>query len=138
VHAPIAACPCVTLDHKGSLPSRTTLPEAGSIARAHPREEHTNTLMRTKSAGTLTEAFRRFCVIAFAEDRSDRHRRVRLPQNAHWTRRCVHGRAWHIVPTIDTPYGRLAAMICVDADFPTTARQIGQVRADILILPVDN
>jgi apolipoprotein N-acyltransferase len=43
-----------------------------------------------------------------------------------------------IVPTIDTPYGRLAAMICVDADFPMTARQIGQARADILILPVDD
>jgi apolipoprotein N-acyltransferase len=43
-----------------------------------------------------------------------------------------------IVPTIDTPYGRLAAMICVDADFPATARQIGQAGADILILPVDD
>jgi len=43
-----------------------------------------------------------------------------------------------IVPTIDTPYGRLAAMICVDADFPQTARQIGQAGADILILPVDD
>jgi predicted amidohydrolase len=37
---------------------------------------------------------------------------------------------------IDTPYSRLAAMICVDADFPATARQIGRARADILFLPV--
>jgi apolipoprotein N-acyltransferase len=43
-----------------------------------------------------------------------------------------------IVPTVQTPYGRLAAIICVDADFPATARQVGQAGADILVLPVDD
>ncbi|MEZ4737665.1 MAG: nitrilase-related carbon-nitrogen hydrolase, partial [Caldilineaceae bacterium] len=42
------------------------------------------------------------------------------------------------VPTVQTPYGRLAAIICVDADFPATARQVGQARTDILVLPVDD
>jgi apolipoprotein N-acyltransferase len=42
------------------------------------------------------------------------------------------------VVTVATPYGRLAAIICVDADFPATARQVGQARADILVLPVDD
>jgi apolipoprotein N-acyltransferase len=42
------------------------------------------------------------------------------------------------VPMVQTPYGRLAAIICVDADFPATARQVGQAGADILVLPVDD
>ncbi len=39
------------------------------------------------------------------------------------------------VPVIDTPYGRLAAVICFDADFPELVRQAGQARADILLVP---
>jgi apolipoprotein N-acyltransferase len=39
------------------------------------------------------------------------------------------------VPVIDTPYGRLAAVICFDADFPGLVRQAGQARADILLVP---
>jgi apolipoprotein N-acyltransferase len=39
------------------------------------------------------------------------------------------------VPTIKTPYGRLAAVICYDADFPSLLRQAGQARADILLVP---
>lgn len=39
------------------------------------------------------------------------------------------------VPVIDTPYGRLAAVICFDADFPGLVRQAGLARADILLVP---
>jgi apolipoprotein N-acyltransferase len=40
-----------------------------------------------------------------------------------------------IVPTVDTPYGRLATVICFDADFPRLVRQAGKARADILLVP---
>jgi len=40
-----------------------------------------------------------------------------------------------IVPTVDTPYGRLATVICFDADFPGLVRQAGKARADILLVP---
>jgi len=39
------------------------------------------------------------------------------------------------VPTTDTPYGRLATVICFDADFPALVRQAGQARTDILLVP---
>jgi apolipoprotein N-acyltransferase len=39
------------------------------------------------------------------------------------------------VPTVQTPYGRLANVICYDADFPGLVRQAGQARADILLVP---
>jgi apolipoprotein N-acyltransferase len=39
------------------------------------------------------------------------------------------------VPTVDTPYGRLAVLICFDGDFPSLARQAGRAGADILLLP---
>ncbi len=39
------------------------------------------------------------------------------------------------VPTVQTPYGRLATVICFDADFPGTIRQVGQVGADVLLVP---
>jgi apolipoprotein N-acyltransferase len=39
------------------------------------------------------------------------------------------------VPVVDTPYGRLAVVICFDADFPELVRQAGQARADILLVP---
>ena len=40
-----------------------------------------------------------------------------------------------VVPTTDTPYGRLATVICFDADFPALVRQAGTARADILLAP---
>ncbi|WP_170223453.1 nitrilase-related carbon-nitrogen hydrolase [Nonomuraea turkmeniaca] len=40
-----------------------------------------------------------------------------------------------VVPTIDTPYGRLATVICFDANFMPLVRQAGQAGADILLLP---
>jgi apolipoprotein N-acyltransferase len=40
-----------------------------------------------------------------------------------------------VVPTTDTPYGRLATVICFDANFMPLVRQAGQAGADILLLP---
>ena len=40
-----------------------------------------------------------------------------------------------IVPVAETAYGRLATVICFDADFPTLIQQAGQSRADILLVP---
>lgn len=40
-----------------------------------------------------------------------------------------------VVPVVDTPYGRLAVVICFDADFPALVRQAGQAGADILLVP---
>jgi apolipoprotein N-acyltransferase len=43
-----------------------------------------------------------------------------------------------VVPTVDTPYGRLATVICFDADFPALVQQAGQARADILLVPAND
>jgi len=40
-----------------------------------------------------------------------------------------------VVPVVTTPYGRLATIICYDADFPELVRQAGQAGADILLVP---
>jgi len=40
-----------------------------------------------------------------------------------------------VVPVVDTPYGRLATVICYDADFPALVRQAGRADADILLVP---
>jgi apolipoprotein N-acyltransferase len=40
-----------------------------------------------------------------------------------------------IVPITDTPFGRIASVICFDMDFPRLVRQAGQARADLLIAP---
>src|SRR5215207_6256743 len=40
-----------------------------------------------------------------------------------------------IVPTVDTPYGRLATVICFDASFPPLVRQAGRAGVDILLVP---
>ncbi|MFF0905467.1 UNVERIFIED_CONTAM: nitrilase-related carbon-nitrogen hydrolase [Kocuria sp. CPCC 205316] len=40
-----------------------------------------------------------------------------------------------IVPTVDTPYGRLATIICQDDFFPDLVRQAGAAQVDILLLP---
>jgi apolipoprotein N-acyltransferase len=40
-----------------------------------------------------------------------------------------------VMPTTDTPYGRIATIICFDADFPALVRQAGRTRVDILLVP---
>jgi apolipoprotein N-acyltransferase len=40
-----------------------------------------------------------------------------------------------VVPVVDTPYGRLAVVICFDGDFPPLVRQASRAGADILLLP---
>jgi len=42
------------------------------------------------------------------------------------------------VPVVESPYGRLANVICFDADFPGTVRQAGQAGADLLLVPSDD
>jgi apolipoprotein N-acyltransferase len=42
------------------------------------------------------------------------------------------------LPTVSTPYGRLANAICFDADFPGLLRQAGRDHADLLLLPADD
>jgi apolipoprotein N-acyltransferase len=43
-----------------------------------------------------------------------------------------------VIPTVQTPYGRLATVICFDGDFPTLMRQSGQAGADILLIPAND
>ena len=40
-----------------------------------------------------------------------------------------------VVPTVDTPYGRLATIICQDDFFPGFVRQAGAAGVDILLVP---
>jgi apolipoprotein N-acyltransferase len=40
-----------------------------------------------------------------------------------------------VVPTVDTPYGRLATIICQDDFFPGLVRQAGAADVDILLVP---
>ena len=42
-----------------------------------------------------------------------------------------------ILHTVDTPYGRLSAIICWDSEFPNVVRQAGQKQVDLLFLPVN-
>lgn len=39
------------------------------------------------------------------------------------------------IPTVATPYGRIAGAICFDMDFPNLARQAGQAGADLILVP---
>jgi apolipoprotein N-acyltransferase len=39
------------------------------------------------------------------------------------------------LPWVDTPYGRLANVICFDLDFPGTIRQAGQAGVDLMLAP---
>jgi apolipoprotein N-acyltransferase len=39
------------------------------------------------------------------------------------------------VPTVDTPHGRLGAVICYDADFPRLPARAGAAGADVLLVP---
>src|SRR5205823_182033 len=40
-----------------------------------------------------------------------------------------------VVPITETPFGRIASVICFDMDFPRLVRQVGQAHADLLIAP---
>lgn len=40
-----------------------------------------------------------------------------------------------IVPAVDTPWGKLSAVICFDLDFPRLLRQAARERVDILLVP---
>jgi len=40
-----------------------------------------------------------------------------------------------VLQTVDTPYGKLSAIICWDADFPNIVKQAGQQNVDLLITP---
>jgi apolipoprotein N-acyltransferase len=40
-----------------------------------------------------------------------------------------------VLPTVDTPYGRLSTVICFDASFPGLIRQAGRAGVDILLVP---
>jgi apolipoprotein N-acyltransferase len=42
------------------------------------------------------------------------------------------------MPSVESPYGRLAGVICFDLDYPGTMRQAGQVGADLLLGPSDD
>ena len=42
------------------------------------------------------------------------------------------------VPIVESPYGRLAGVICFDADYPGTMRQAGQAGADLMFVPGDD
>jgi apolipoprotein N-acyltransferase len=39
------------------------------------------------------------------------------------------------LPAVDTPYGRIAAAICFDMDFPRFIHQAGEARADMILAP---
>lgn len=40
-----------------------------------------------------------------------------------------------ILQTVDTPYGKLSAVICWDADFPNIIKQAGEQNVDLLFVP---
>ena len=40
-----------------------------------------------------------------------------------------------ILQTVDTPYGKLSAIICWDADFPNAVKQAGEQNVDLLFVP---
>lgn len=39
------------------------------------------------------------------------------------------------IPTVETPYGRLAVVICCDLDYPYVVRQVSRKGVDILLVP---
>lgn len=43
-----------------------------------------------------------------------------------------------VIPTLDTPYGRLGVMICFDADFPALSRQAASQGVDIMLVPAND
>ncbi|HSG43022.1 MAG TPA: nitrilase-related carbon-nitrogen hydrolase, partial [Anaerolineales bacterium] len=40
-----------------------------------------------------------------------------------------------VLQTVDTPYGKLSAVICWDADFPAVIQQVGEQNVDLLFVP---
>jgi apolipoprotein N-acyltransferase len=40
-----------------------------------------------------------------------------------------------VLQTVDTPYGRLSAVICWDADFPSVMKQAGEQDVDLMFVP---
>ncbi len=40
-----------------------------------------------------------------------------------------------ILQTVDTPYGKLSAIICWDADFPLVVKQAGEQNVDLIFIP---
>eukprot|EP00727_Mastigamoeba_balamuthi_P005821 m51a1_g1859 hypothetical protein (559) ;mRNA; r:623117-625256 len=43
-----------------------------------------------------------------------------------------------VVPTVDTPYGRIAVVICMDLSFPRFLAQAGRQRADLVVAPSED
>ncbi len=43
-----------------------------------------------------------------------------------------------VIPTLDTPFGRIGVMICFDADFPALSRQAAARGVDILAIPAND
>ena len=43
-----------------------------------------------------------------------------------------------VLQTVDTPYGRISAVICWDADFPNVIKQIGERDVDLLFVPAND
>jgi apolipoprotein N-acyltransferase len=43
-----------------------------------------------------------------------------------------------VLQTVDTPYGRISAIICWDADFPNVIKQAGAQDVDLLFLPAND
>jgi len=42
------------------------------------------------------------------------------------------------IKTFDTPYGRIASVICFDMDFPTFINQAGKKNVDIMLVPAND
>ncbi len=40
-----------------------------------------------------------------------------------------------VVPSVDSPYGRLTSVVCYDMDFTNLVQQAGRARADIMLVP---
>jgi apolipoprotein N-acyltransferase len=43
-----------------------------------------------------------------------------------------------VLQTVDTPYGKLSAVICWDADFPAIIKQAGEQNVDLLFIPAND
>lgn len=43
-----------------------------------------------------------------------------------------------VLQTVDTPYGRISAIICWDADFPNVIKQAGEQDVDLLFVPAND
>lgn len=43
-----------------------------------------------------------------------------------------------VLQSVDTPYGRMSAVICWDADFPDVMKQAGQQQVDLMFVPAND